>query len=67
FDARKHVAGTFAQVKGLRPGQVAATSSTSFTVHAQGGFIEVLRCRFDEGKKIAGGEAGIAVGTVLGE
>lgn len=67
FDARKRVAGTFAQVKGLRPGQVTATSAASFTVHAQGGFIEVLRCRFDEGKKLGAGEAGIAAGTVLGE
>ena len=44
------------------------TQSTpdSFTIHAQGGFIEVRRCRVDEGKKIPAGEAGIAEGTLLG-
>jgi methionyl-tRNA formyltransferase len=67
FDAKKRVARTFAEVKGLKPGQVVACSAASFTVHAQGGFIEVLRCRIGDGKKIAGGEAGIAVGTVLGD
>jgi methionyl-tRNA formyltransferase len=66
FDARKIVARRFAEVKGLVPGQVSAASQTSVTVHAQGGFIEVLRCRFDDGKKIAGSEAGLALGTVLG-
>lgn len=67
FESRKIVARSFAQVKGLTPGQVAATSAQSFTVHAPGGFIEVLRCRVDGGKKLSGGEAGIAVGSVLGE
>lgn len=67
FESRKIVAHRFAQVKGLEPGHVVATSAQSFTVHAQGGFIEVLRCRLDDGKKISGGEAGIAVGAVLGE
>ncbi|HXZ02262.1 MAG TPA: methionyl-tRNA formyltransferase [Stellaceae bacterium] len=67
FESRKIAARSFAQVKGLTPGQIAATSDQGFTVHAQGGFIEVLRCRFDDGKKIPAGEAGIAVGSVLGE
>lgn len=67
FDARKSAAGTFGAVKGLRHGQVVATTAASFTVHAQGGFIEILRCRFDDGKKISGGEAGISVGTILGQ
>jgi methionyl-tRNA formyltransferase len=66
FDSRKIVAHTFAEVKGVRPGQVVATSPTSFTVHAQGGFIEVLRCRLDNGKKIAAGESGVTAGAVLG-
>ncbi len=66
FDARKRLARTFGEVRGLQPGQVVAATAASFIVHAQGGFIEVLRCRFEGGKKIAGGEAGIAVGTVLG-
>ncbi len=66
FDARKHVAPTFSQVKGIGLGQVAEVNATSLMVHGQGGFIEVLRCRFENGKKIAAGEAGIAPGTVLG-
>jgi methionyl-tRNA formyltransferase len=67
FDSRKIVTGSFAQVKGLTPGQVVAAGAQSFTVYAQGGFIEVLRCRIDDGKKISGGEAGIAVGAMLGD
>jgi methionyl-tRNA formyltransferase len=66
FDARKHVARTFARVKGARLGEVVEASATSITVHGQGGFIEVLRCRFEDGKKVAAGEAGIGPGTVLG-
>jgi methionyl-tRNA formyltransferase len=66
FDARKRIAGRFAEVKGLKPGQVVATAQ-GFAVHAQGGFIDVLRCRFDDGPKIAGNEAGLAPGTILGK
>jgi methionyl-tRNA formyltransferase len=66
FDSRKVVARRFAEVKGTAPGQVVASSAQSFTVHAQGGFIEVLRCRFDSAKKIAGGEAGLVPGMMLG-
>jgi len=67
FDARKRIAGRFAEVKGMKPGQVVATTAQGFTVHAQGGFIDVLRCRFDDGPKIAGSEARLAPGTMLGE
>jgi methionyl-tRNA formyltransferase len=67
FDSRKIVARNFAGVKGLKIGEVVASGASSFTVHAQGGFIEVLRCRFAEGKKITGGEAGLTVGEVLGD
>lgn len=66
FDARKIVARTFGSVRGTKLGQVTAVTPQSFTVHAQGGFLEVQRCRIDEGKKIAGGEAGLSVGTILG-
>jgi methionyl-tRNA formyltransferase len=67
FDSRKIVARNFAEVRGLRVGEVVATGALSFTVHAQGGFIEVLRCRFADGKKIVGGEAGLTVGDLLGD
>jgi len=66
FDSRKHVAGTFAQIKGAGLGEVVDASATSVMVHGQGGFIEVLRCRFEDGKKIPAGEAGIAPGMLLG-
>ena len=66
FDARKRIAPTFARVKGVGLGQVTEASATSLFIHGQGGFIEVLRCRFENGKKITAGEAGIAVGTTLG-
>ena len=35
-------------------------------IATSGGFIEVLRCKRGDGKKVAGNEAGIAVGTILG-
>jgi len=66
FDTRKKLARGFGAVKGLRLGQVTASGPEGFTVHAQGGFIEVRRCRFDEDKKIPAGEAGIELGAVLG-
>jgi len=65
FDARKITARTFGAVKGPKLGEVAAVTGEGFTVHAQGGFIEVLRCRIDSGPKISGKDAGIAAGTVL--
>jgi len=65
FDARKIPARTFGSVKGLKLGQVAAITAEGFTVHAHGGFIEVLRCRIDNGAKIAGKDAGIVPGTIV--
>jgi methionyl-tRNA formyltransferase len=66
FDARKRVAGTFAEVNGAKLGEVASAGAAGFSVQGQGGFIDVLRCRFEDGKKIAAGEAGIAAGMLLG-
>jgi len=65
FDARKIPARTFGSVRGLKLGQVAAMTAEGFTVHAHGGFIEVLRCRVDGGAKIAGKDAGLTVGAIL--
>ena len=67
FDARKRLARTFSAVKGLRAGQVVESSPAGFSIHAQGGFIEVKRCRLGDGKKIDAGTAGIPVGTQLGD
>jgi methionyl-tRNA formyltransferase len=65
FDALKLPARTFGSVKGLKLGQIAAMTAEGFTVHAHGGFIEVLRCRLGAGAKVAGKDAGIAPGTIL--
>jgi methionyl-tRNA formyltransferase len=69
FDARKHPAGRFAQVKG-KIGAVTAIDGQSVFVAAQGGQIELMRLRFDGGKKLPAAqvcaEAGVEVGTVLG-
>jgi methionyl-tRNA formyltransferase len=70
FDVRKHSAATFSQFKG-KIGAVSAIGETSITVAVQGGQIEVLRVRYEGGKKIPApqfcSEAGVSVGTVLGE
>jgi methionyl-tRNA formyltransferase len=69
FDARKRVFRRFAEVKG-KVGEVTDITEASFKVTAQGGVIEVLRARGEEGKKLSGGEfaraAGLASGTLLG-
>src|SRR5487761_51124 len=67
FDARKRAAATFGAVRGLKAGQVVASTPEGFSIYAQGGFIEVKRCRLGEGKKIAAGEAGLEAGVLLGE
>ncbi|HSY09034.1 MAG TPA: methionyl-tRNA formyltransferase [Steroidobacteraceae bacterium] len=69
FDARKRPVRTFSQVKGSI-GAVAAIEDKSMLVTAQGGHIEVLTVRYDDGKKLPApqfcAEAGLGVGTVLG-
>jgi len=69
FDARKHPARTFSQVKG-RIGAVTAISDRSLFVAAQGGQIEVFTLRYGDAKKLTAqefcAETGLAVGTVLG-
>ncbi|HTV97641.1 MAG TPA: methionyl-tRNA formyltransferase [Steroidobacteraceae bacterium] len=70
FDARKHPARTFSQVKGPI-GTVTSVGEHGLTVSGQGGQIEVLTLRFDDGKKLKAAEfcaqAGIKSGTQLGE
>jgi methionyl-tRNA formyltransferase len=69
FDARKHPARTFSQVKGAI-GTVTAISDQSLHVSAQGGQIEVFALRYEDGKKLKVPEfcaaAGLGVGSVLG-
>ena len=69
FDARKTVFRRFADVSG-KIGEVTAVTPQSFHITAQGGSIEVLKAKLEDGKKISGGElaqaGGIPAGTVLG-
>lgn len=69
FDTRKHLVRTFGAVKG-KPGEVTHVTDTSFFVTAQGGQIEVIKGKHEEGKKASGAELSqafaIAAGTVLG-
>ena len=69
FDSRKHPVRTFGQVKG-KIGAITSIGTESMFIAAQGGQIEVLKLRFDDGKKIAAAqlctEAGLGVGTILG-
>ncbi len=66
YDARKVYAQRFEQVKGKKIGQVVAENEKGLLVHGQGGFIEIQRVKFEDGKKMAAKEAGIAAGTLLG-
>ena len=69
FEARKHLFRKFGDVVG-KIGEVAEVGDASFKVTAQGGMIEVLRARGEDGKKVSGGEFarahGLAKGALLG-
>jgi methionyl-tRNA formyltransferase len=69
FDARKVVVRRFAEVVG-KIGEVTEVTAQSFKVTAQGGMIEVLKAKLDDGKKVSGGEVaqagGIKAGSMLG-
>jgi methionyl-tRNA formyltransferase len=69
FDAKKVVFRRFADVAG-KIGEVTDVSGDSFKVTAQGGVIEVLKARFEDGKKLSGSDVaksgGLSQGTLLG-
>lgn len=69
FDARKTIFRRFADVPG-KIGEVTDVTPQSFKVTAQGGLIEVLRAKLEDGKKVSGGEVattgGIESGSPLG-
>jgi methionyl-tRNA formyltransferase len=69
YDARKHPARTFSQVKG-RIGAVTSIGEQSLSISAQGGQIEVFKLRYDGGKKLPApqfcAESGLCLGTILG-
>ena len=70
YDARKIVFRRFADVAG-KIGEITVVDEQGFKVTAQGGQIEVLRVRHEEGKKMGAAEfarsAGIGAGTFLGQ
>ncbi len=69
FDSRKHVFRTFGAVKG-KIGEIAEIGAASFFVTAQGGRIEVLKAKHEDGKKLSAAEFvaqnGLTPGTMLG-
>lgn len=67
YDCQKKPARAFSEVKGLKVGQVVAVGDGNVTVYGQGGFIVARRVRFEGAPKIPADEAGLAVGTLLGQ
>jgi methionyl-tRNA formyltransferase len=69
FDARKTLFRRFAEVAG-KIGEVTGITPESFKVTAQGGVIEVLKAKMEDGKKITGGELAqsgvVQAGNLLG-
>jgi len=69
FDSRKHLFRTFGAVKG-KIGEISEISAASFFVTAQGGRIEVLKAKHEDGKKVSAAELvaqnGLTPGTALG-
>jgi methionyl-tRNA formyltransferase len=69
FDSRKHLFRTFGAVKG-KIGEISEIGAASFIVTAQGGRIEVLKAKHEDGKKVSAAELvaqnGLTPGAVLG-
>jgi len=69
FDARKVLFRRFGDVP-AKIGEASSVTDGSFMVTAQGGTIEVLKAKFEDGKKLSGGDiaksGGIAAGTIFG-
>jgi methionyl-tRNA formyltransferase len=68
FGSKKHPVRTFGAVKG-KPGEVTSIGDTMF-ITAQGGQIEVIKVKHEEGKKVAPPEFAasysVSSGTILG-
>jgi len=65
FDCRKVVFRRFADVPG-KIGEVTGVTSQGFNVTAQGGLIEVLKAKLEDGKKLGAGELAHACGIKAG-
>ena len=66
FDAKKVMAPTFGAVRGKKLGEVVSTGPDGMRIHCQGGFIDAIRVRVEDGAKIKSADAGIEAGTILG-
>jgi methionyl-tRNA formyltransferase len=69
FDSRKTVFRRFANVPG-KIGEVTDVTSQSFKITGQGGLVEVLKAKLEDGKKVTGAEVaqagGIGQGSLFG-
>ena len=69
FDCKKHLTRTFGAVKG-KPGELSDITDASFRITAQGGQIEVLKMKHEEGKKVSAPEFartyGLSGGSTFG-
>jgi methionyl-tRNA formyltransferase len=69
FDAKKHAVRTFGAVKG-KIGEMSEIGAASFFITAQGGRIEVLKAKHEDGKKVSAADFvaqnGLAVGAMFG-
>jgi len=65
FDARKHVARAFGQVRG-KPGEVIEIGAQSLSIAAQGGHIEVFKAKGEDTKKLGAPELAVAIGLKVG-
>ena len=69
FDARKHTVRTFGEVKG-KIGEISEVGSGGFAITAQGGRIEVLKAKHEDGKKVSAADFlaqnGLSVGAMFG-
>src|SRR5213083_3543756 len=63
FDSRKHVFRTFGAVKG-KIGEISEISAASFFVTAQGGRIEVLKAKHEDGKKVSAAELAALISEI---
>jgi methionyl-tRNA formyltransferase len=65
FDARKMIFRRFADVPG-KIGEITGVTPQTFKITAQGGTIEVLKARFEDGKKLSAGDLAKSVGLTPG-
>lgn len=65
FDSRKHLVRNYGDVLG-KPGDIARITETSILINVQGGQIEVLKLKAEDGKKMGAGDYAREQGLVMG-